>query len=75
MTLKEQLAHQIGLKVEALKRIAELEASEAQLALVLESQDRTLTRYRSALEEIAKADENNGFARIQIARQALNRQA
>lgn len=28
-------------------------------------------RYREALERIADADENNGFARIKIARQAL----
>lgn len=34
-------------------RVAELEGSEAALSLVLEQQDRTLSRHREALEQIA----------------------
>jgi len=53
-------------------RVAELEASEAQLALVLEGQDRTLIRYREALEFYSisgnqRENDQGGIARAAIA--------
>jgi hypothetical protein len=40
-------------EIESLRaRVAELEASEASLSLVIKHQDRTLIRYREALEEV-----------------------
>lgn len=71
---RRKLRHQVRSTAHG-SRVAELEASEAQLALVLEQQDRTLHHYRAALEtlyEAANTKDRVSLEDLEAAHSALN---